>query len=273
MRLTTLLAASLPILIPVNVSADTWLEYRAISSEASPNLSGSALVVRDGDVGLFDAEESRGPVVLFRSESKELLFIEHSYREYTVMTESWLKDANDKAEKSVVEMQAQMEKKKSELSPRMRQQFDQANTMMKFMPLMGGMMIGGDDGLEYSMTTRSMKFSDINCRQLDEFYQEEKSRVFCVGKAGDLGIGQTDAAAIEDFLESLGRMSEAGVFEYGFMKPVIVPTSKEYHGVPVAVSHPDGSGYLLAPTGDAVNVPSLDIPENYLRAEIPMLGF
>ena len=77
----------------------------------------------------------------------------------------------------------------------------------------------------------------------------------------------------EQFMRLSARMKQKGVFEFGFSDPPITVSSEQLSGVPIAVSWPDGSGYIVQQAQPLENTDGLfTLPSNYLEAQIPLLG-
>ncbi len=270
-----LVAAS--ILVSGSAYSGTSLNYSAVVPEGAESKSGFRLVVSDDTVAVVSTDKPDRPQLLYRSATKEVVFVDQTHREYTVLTEQWLREANEKAEKSAEEMRERLEKKSKDLSPAMRKQYERANTMMNFMPLMGGMLGGSSSKTDarYTNKSRSSEFNGMKCSQYDEFIDGERTRVLCLGQVSSIGISADAGALVEDYFKTLARMQNEGVFDYGFHKPQFMMFAERPPvGIPVAVSHPDGSGYVLETPADVENDPQIfELPSSYLQTQIPMMGF
>ena len=164
-----------------------------------------------------------------------------------------------------------MESNKDSMSPQMRAQAGQADMMMRMMPLFGG-FLGGSSETAYSRTGRSEAFNGVSCERHDELVDGSKTRIVCVGRPADAGLPEDEAAMLSGFQKLLTRLGDMGLFDFGFSRPEVM-VNDSLPGVVVAVSYPDGGGYLVAGKASAeVDAAAFEIPKSYLRAEIPMFG-
>ncbi len=261
----------LPLCLAAGNAAAVTIVYDAVSPEGAPQRQGFSVVVGESGVAVTPSQK-RGNAVIFVAETGELRFIDHAHREYTVMTEEWLREAREKAEASMQETRRRLESRKQSMSPQMRAQLDQADTMMRMMPLVGGLLGSGGSETTYARNGRSAQFNGIPCSQYDESVDGARTRIVCLGSAAESGVPEDAAAMLEKFRQALSRLGEMGVFDFGFSRPEVM-VADALPGIVVAVSYPDGGGYVVnGPASGPDDASAFEIPDTYLRAEIPMFG-
>lgn len=255
--------------------ADAGMEFVAVESGAPVEGARYSVVIGDSGVAVSDGTEANRSLVLFRSEDGAVVFVDHRHRQFTVMTEDWLREANDKAQETFELMQERMKEQSASLSPQARKQQQQANTMMRLMPLMGGLYgDGAANKATYSRTYRRSEFNGLGCEQYDELIEGERLRVICLATPGEVGLGSSDAQVLDRFLKTLARLYIDGLVELGFELPLIAMYSEQFSGIPIAASSPDNSGFVLTGPASGISDESLfEIPSGYLEAQIPLFGF
>ncbi len=247
------------------------IAYQAVSPEGAVQRQGFSIEIGESGVAVTPAE-TRGSGVIFLADSGEMRFVDHAHREYTVMTEEWLREARVKAEASMEETRRRLENRKQSMSPQMRSQVEQADTMMRMMPLVGGLLGGNASQTAYSRNGRSAEFNGIPCAQYDEMVDGEKKRIVCLAEPSQVGLAGDAAETLESFRQALVRIEEMGGLEFGFSRPEVM-VAEALPGIVVAVSYPDGGGYIVAgPASEDDDPAAFEIPDSYLRAEIPMFG-
>ncbi len=261
----------LPLCLAAGNAAAVTIVYDAVSPEGAPQRQGFSVVVGESGVAVTPSQK-RGNAVIFVAETGELRFIDHAHREYTVMTEEWLREAREKAEASMQETRRRLESRKQSMSPQMRAQVEQADTMMRMMPLVGGLLGGGTSQTVYSRNGRSAEFNGVPCTQYDELVDGERKRIVCLAEPSAVGLAGDTAGMLEAFRQALVRIEEMGGLEFGFSRPEVM-VAEALPGIVVAVSYPDGGGYVVnGPASGPDDASAFEIPDTYLRAEIPMFG-
>ncbi|KAA3632010.1 MAG: hypothetical protein DWQ08_04105 [Proteobacteria bacterium] len=256
-------------------AAGAGLEYAVIEGGKPVEGKRYAVAIGDGVVAVSEAGDPGRPRVLFRDNAAEVIFVDHAHREYTVMTEKWLLDANENAKEALESMRERMEAQGENATPQARRQMSQAQSMMRFMPLMGGLYGDGSANTAiYSRTFTISEFNGLRCEQYDETIDGERSRIVCLADTESIGLGDDDASLLDRFISTLARMQANGLSEFGFELPIIALHDARVEGVPIAASNPESNGFVLVGKATADHDPGLfEIPGGYLRAEIPLFGF
>lgn len=255
--------------------ADSSLDYAIIEAGEPVESKRVTVAIGAGGVAVSDTSGSGRARVLYRTENDDVVFIDHAHREYTVMTEAWLKDAGERAERTFEDMQQRLEERSDTMSPQARKQLAQAQTMMRLMPLMGGLYGGGSaNKATYSRSYRRSEFNGLVCEQYEELVDGERRRIVCLSLPESIGLDAADARIFDRFIKLLARMYIAGLVEFGFEMPLFMLYDDQLQGVPVAASNPDNDGYVLTgKAGDSYDESLFDIPTSYLEAQIPLFAF
>ena len=239
------------------------LRYEAVVPEGAPQRNDFSMTINQQGVAIVP-EDRRQSSVVYLADSAEVRFIDHSHREYTVMTEAWLAEAREKADAAMEQTRERLESRKDSMSPQMRAQVEQGDMMMRMMPLFGG-LLGGSSQVTYSRNSRSSEFNGVSCEQFDELVDGTKTRILCMGRAADAGLADDASAMLSRFQALLTKLGSMGLFDFGFSRPEVM-VSDTLPGIVVAVSYPDGGGYLVSGQGSDGDDAGFDIPESYLRA-------
>jgi hypothetical protein len=262
-------------LFTTSAAAAGRLEFSVVDAGTLVPGDGYTVNIDQGRVAVSESGDGQRVRVIFVEQSGQVIFIDHAHREYTVMTEAWLREANEKAHKAFDETQKRMKAQSENLSPTARKQVEQANSMMRLMPLMGGLF--GDSSrknVSYSRTGRRSDYQGLSCAQHEEITDGERSRIVCFADVETIGLDAEDASVVENFIGTLVRLYDGGVTEFGFDMPFFMVYDTSLQGFPIAASDPDQNGYVLMHTADQnVDAELLEVPESYLEAEIPLFGF
>ncbi|GJL81739.1 MAG: hypothetical protein DHS20C01_13730 [marine bacterium B5-7] len=260
----------------VESRADARLEFAEIAA-GSP-IEGArfqVFITKDGvAIAAGDGQQSPKPTIIYRQSTAEILFVDQSHHEYTVMTVDWLAKARVKAEQALEETRERADAQAENLSPEAKQKYQQTNSMARFMPLMGGLLGGNSrESVTYTSTGRVSEFNNFSCEQFNEMTGSTLTRIVCLARSENVGLDPQDAQMVEDFLATLARMRIAGVEEFGFKMPEFMMFSDQFTGFPIAVSDLDKNGFVLASIDNAaLDNQSLDVPSSYLQTRIPMFG-
>ena len=236
-------------LVQAAVAAPVMLEYRAVNADNDSGRTSFSIRISGPNLHISGSGFSdRDSALIYRAGTGEFVFIDHEVDEYTVMSEQWLTEARQKVEAHADRVKQKMDEAQKTMSVAQRQQYQQMQSMMKFMPVMGGLMgANQSEQPNYSASLLTSEFSGYRCKQLDERIKGDKTRIFCMASATDIGVSGVEATTFEKFVKTGARLKNRGVFEFGFSEPPLMIASEQVSGIPVAISWPDGSGYIVQP--------------------------
>lgn len=274
-RKTQGIVCALIALAVTDANADATLTYGSANAEEGTERS---LLVKGDLVGFIDpARSEEGFYALFDKSRSAFTFINHRDRQYTVITEQWMQEANQRSREAMQRMRAEMEKQLEKLPPDQRARYQQAQTGMGMMPMMGGLLGGMAGGQTQpkqiipSLFTRTV--NGMQCRRLEVYQGGRKTEELCVAAPGALKIDQNDYETLRGMLQVGANLSKLGAFSFGFDAPTLADAGDTAQGVPVEIQNLTDPKTVLQLRGvntDQLSAQRFDIPADYLEAQIPL---
>ncbi len=253
------------------VSADTTLVYHLHQADDEPLQQ--RLLVSDGKVAIYGDPNVDRPTLVYDRSQSALTFINHSDRQFTVISEKWAKQASDRFKLAMKRMNEQMQKQLENMSPQQRSLYQQGRMMMPMMqPMMGGSATTSLSRT-YMPSFGTQKYGDFSCRRVDVMEGVNRVAQLCVAEPAAVQIPQEDYQTLRAMLQTIANLSRQGGFNYGFKAPEFSGSvGGNTHGIVVQQQDTNAkTSYTLQSVGtEPVEAANFSPPRDYLEAEIPL---
>ncbi len=253
------------------VSADAKLVYQ----RASVTGNNFALIVKDGKVGILNNEGTQLNL-LFDKSTAVLTFIDHDYRQYTQVSEQQMMQINQRLQKDLQRMQAKLDEQMKTMTPEQQAMVKQGKMGMQMMPGMKGFSMPASQPKSHVPSLSTMTINNRQCRRVDTYQGGQAVQTQCVVQRESLGLPQSDYDTITAFLRVTSNLAQQGVFAMGFSAPPLSEVDGNVNGLPIQTSH-KVAGEQVTITLNEVSLETIDptmleVPANYMEAEIPLPG-
>lgn len=246
----TRIAASAFLLIFVNgAMADATI----VMSEAHEKMPGgkgqTKMLVKDGRLVMEQMGQNQS--VLFDSETNSMTQIDHGRKEYMVMDDATL----DQAESQMGQMMKELEKQLAGMSEQ------EKKMVMQHMPKnLPGMQKQAPKVYQVKQLGRNDKVAGYKCKMVEMHEDGALETTACVASASTLGLSKGDYATIAkmiDMMQSFAdRFAQAGSG---------IPSLDEMGGLPIMSSAADGSNrsQLVSVDLGSLDAEIFEIPAEY----------
>lgn len=260
----------LSVLLSGAVHADTaWLEFALVESGAIADHGRFSLAVGDGVVAVTLSGATKDASTLYRRDGDEVVFIDHDRGEFTVMSESWLKTAAERARDAAHATRARLQA----LADKGHTTSVNIDALLGLLPLAPRERSDRPD-VEYRFRDRIASYNGLTCREFDEQIDGRQARIVCLAAAEGIGFDAAQHDLVERFIATLARLEAAGLGDFGFEVPTLAMAGAAFEGIPIVASDAAGNGYLaVGPATSPAPAEALRVPERYLEAKIPFYGF
>ncbi len=251
--------------------ADTTLIFDNQRQNAAPGAT--RLVIKDNLIGISERSDTDTErlVALFNRSDSSFTFINHEHRQFTVISEAWMKQATQRTKAAMKRMESQMQQQMENMPPQYRGMVQQGRMMM---PMMAPMMSGASTP---APTRTYMPFGATNtdgftCRRIDVMENGKKVQQLCIANASALKIPRSDYETFQAMLGVTERLSNQGLLSFGFKTPPVTQSGGKTQGIPVVIKDlTKQTTTILRETSFApVASEALQAPKNYLEAKIPL---
>ena len=269
---------ALLIVAPLAGHTDATLIYQ------SPDPQGAAdavyrLAIHAERIAISAGDATAAPAVIFDQAQSALIFVNRRYRQFTVISESWMAAARQRIQEKTKQMQARMDKQMEDMPADDRARYQHGRASMGMMPMMGAFsgMGAAPSPPRYPVPSfRNRVVNGISCRHVDIYETGRKVQELCVAEQNAVGIPAQDYATVVEMLRVIDALARNGAFSFGFEAPAVARLASSVEGLSVAVRDLDQNPpRILALTGvsvDPVDPDSVQIPDGYLEAKVPVPG-
>ncbi len=252
--------------------ADSRLVFSSKSGQQPATTK--TLIVKDGRVG-FITNDNGSVYAIFDQKQSAFAFINHSDRQYTIISKTWMEEMHKRSQESAKRIQEQLDKQLQSMPPQQRAMYQQGRMMLPMMaPYMSN--LARPNYLRTAVPlyiTRSI--NNISCNRVDLLEGGRKTLELCVAQRDQLtGLSNDDYGTMLSMLQVAQELDTLGAFALGFKRPFLAAWGGGSPGLPIAVT--EHSGTLSTATElkkfdtEPVDTEQLQLPQDYLQAQIPM---
>jgi hypothetical protein len=258
-------------LFSLPVYADTRLVYQ----QGSDTGSQFELIVKDGKLGVLQNGGTQLSL-LFDQSTATFAFVDHTYRQYTEISEQAMFEANKRMQEEMDRMQAKLDEQMKTMTPEQQAMVKQGKMGMQMMPAMKGFGMPAAQPKNHVPSLTTMQIDNRQCRRVDTYQAGQVVQTQCVAERESLGLSQSDYDTITAFLRATANLARQGVFTMGFTAPPMPELSENINGLPVQATHMIAGKQVTISLNEVsletVDSTTFDLPANYIKAEIPLPG-
>ena len=252
--------------------ADSRLVFSSKSGQQPATTK--TLIVKDGRVGFITNDNGRVHTI-FDQKQSAFTFLNHSNRQYTIISKKWMEEMYKRSQESAKRMQEQLDKKLQNMPPQQRAMYQQGRMMLPMMaPYMSN--LARPNYLRTAVPlyiTRSV--NNISCNRVDLMEGGRKTLELCVAQRNQLtGLSNDDYGTMLSMLQVAQELDTLGAFTLGFKRPFLAAWGGGSPGLPIAVTEHSGASSTVTELKkfdtEPVDMEKLQLPEDYLQAKIPM---
>jgi len=252
--------------------ADAVLQFEARTGQEAP--ISRTLIVKGGRVGFVNGSKSTVHTIFDQSQSA-FAFINHSDRQFTIITSEFMRQMQQAAQESMKKMQARVDKQVQNMSPQQRAMYEQGRMMMPMMtPYMANLT-----SPNYLRTAVPLfikqNIKGFECNRIDLLEGGRKTQELCVAQQDQVkDLAANDYQTLLSMLKVTQELDALGAFSLGFQRPFLSGWGGGNPGLPISVTEVSGTATttttLVTMQKENVDPQRLQLPPGYLQAKIPL---
>lgn len=254
------------------VQADAILEFTSRVGGGEPVKR--VLIVKDGRTGFLTADDKVVHTIFDQAQSA-FAFINHDDRQYTIISTQWMREMQQRAKESMKRMQERLDEQLKNMPPQQRAMYQQGRMMMPMMaPYMANLAKPNQFRTAVPLFL-NQTINGVQCQRVDLLEGGRKVQELCIAQRNQLAVlSDADYQTLLAMLKVAQELDSLGGFTLGFRRPFIAAWGGGRPGLPVMVKEHSADAstvtQLQSLKSETVDAARLQLPEDYLQAQIPM---